>query len=100
MSERVDIRKPDKEKEEAMIPDSIRERLDEMETEFLEKALEVYSEQTDHNEPLLAGGIARSLKWRVTGAELNKFVRRLHSRGFVVGTKSVMGGPAFQLDPS
>ena len=70
-----------------MIPDDIRERLDEMEEAFLERALELYDEQTDHSEPLLAGGIARSLKWRMTGAELNKFVRKLHSRGFVVGPR-------------
>ncbi|MGA7731925.1 MAG: hypothetical protein WCD37_11730 [Chloroflexia bacterium] len=83
-----------------MIPDSIRDRLDEREIEFLEKALEIHSEQADHAAPILAGGIARSLKWRVTGAELNKFVRKLHSRGFVLGTKTVAGGPAFTLDPS
>ncbi len=82
-----------------MIPDSIRERLDEREIEFLEKALEIYGEQGESGDPILAGGIARSLKWRVTGAELNKFVRKLHSRGFVLGTKSVAGGPAFSLDP-
>jgi hypothetical protein len=83
-----------------MIPDSIRDRLDEREIEFLEKALEIHSEQSDPAAPILAGGIARSLKWRVTGAELNKFVRKLHSRGFVLGTKTVAGGPAFTLDPS
>jgi hypothetical protein len=83
-----------------MIPDSIRDRLDEREIEFLEKALEIYGEQSDPAAPILAGGIARSLKWRVTGAELNKFVRKLHSRGFVLGTKTVAGGPAFTLDPS
>jgi hypothetical protein len=83
-----------------MIPDSILERLDEREIEFLEKALEIYSEQTDHSAPILAGGIARSLKWRITGPELNKFVRKLHSRGFVLGPKNVAGGPAFSLDPS
>ncbi len=83
-----------------MIPDTIKDRLDEREVEFLEKALEIYSEQTNHNDPLLAGGIARTLKWRITGAELNKFVRRLHSRGFVLGTKNVAGGPAFSLDPT
>ena len=83
-----------------MIPDSIRERLDEKEIEFLEKALEIHSEQADPSTPILAGGIARSLKWRVTGSELNKFVRKLHSRGFVLGTKTVAGGPAFTLDPS
>jgi hypothetical protein len=83
-----------------MIPDSIRDRLDEREIEFLEKALEIYGEQSDPSAPILAGGIARSLKWRVTGAELNKFVRKLHSRGFVLGTKTVAGGPAFTLDPS
>ena len=82
-----------------MIPDSIKERLDEREIEFLEKALEIYSEQGDAD-PILAGGIARSLKWRITGPELNKFVRRLHSRGFVLGPKTVAGGPAFSLDPS
>ncbi len=83
-----------------MIPDSIKDRLDEREIEFLEKALEIYSEQTDHSAPILAGSIARSLKWRITGPELNKFVRKLHSRGFVLGPKSVAGGPAFSLDPS
>ncbi|HEX8598571.1 MAG TPA: hypothetical protein VF952_08655 [Chloroflexia bacterium] len=83
-----------------MIPDSIRERLDERELEFLEQALEIYSEQSDQGEPILAGDIARSLKWRISGAELNKFVRRLHSRGFVLGTKTVPRGPAFTLDPS
>ncbi|MDQ6695419.1 MAG: hypothetical protein M3014_13550 [Chloroflexota bacterium] len=83
-----------------MIPESIRERLDEQEIEFLEQALELYNEQSNHNDQLLAGGIARSLRWRMTGAELNKFVRRLHSRGFVLGTKTVAGGPAFWLDPS
>ncbi len=83
-----------------MIPDSIRDRLDEQEIEFLEQALELYSEQSSHSDPLLAGGIARSLKWRVTGPELNKFVRRLHSRGFVLGPKNVPGGPAFWLDPT
>ncbi|HEX9989062.1 MAG TPA: hypothetical protein VGE45_11370 [Chloroflexia bacterium] len=83
-----------------MIPDSILERLDEREIEFLEKALEIYSEQADHSAPILAGGIARSLKWRITGPELNKFVRKLHSRGFVLGPKNVAGGPAFSLDPS
>ncbi len=82
-----------------MIPDSIKDRLDEREIEFLEKALELYGEQANHNDPLMARGIARSLKWRITGAELNKFVRRLHSRGFVLGTKNVAGGPAFSLDP-
>ena len=83
-----------------MIPDSIKDRLDEREVEFLEKALEIYGEQTNQNEPILAGGIARELKWRITGAELNKFVRRLHSRGFVLGPKSVAGGPSFSLDPT
>ena len=83
-----------------MIPESIRDRLDERENEFLEKALELYGEQADHSEQLLAGSIARSLKWRITGPELNKFVRRLHSRGFVLGPKNVMGGPAFWLDPT
>ena len=83
-----------------MIPDSIRDRLDESEIDFLEKALEIYGEQTDHSNPILAGIIARSLKWRMSGAELNKFVRKLHSRGFVLGPKSVAGGPAFSLDPS
>lgn len=83
-----------------MIPDSIKDRLDEREIEFLEKALEIYSEQGDHSEPIMAGGIARSLKWRITGPELNKFVRKLHSRGFVLGPKSVVGGPSFSLDPS
>lgn len=83
-----------------MIPDSIRERLDENEIEFLEKALELYGEQSNHADPILAGGIARSLKWRMSGAELNKFVRKLHSRGFVLGTRTVAGGPAFSLDPS
>ena len=83
-----------------MIPDSIKDRLDEREIEFLEKALEIYSEQADPSVPLLAGGIARSLKWRITGPELNKFVRKLHSRGFVLGPKNVAGGPAFSLDPS
>jgi hypothetical protein len=83
-----------------MIPDSIIERLDEREIEFLEKALEIYGEQADHSTPILAGGIARSLKWRITGPELNKFVRKLHSRGFVLGPKNVAGGPAFSLDPS
>ncbi len=83
-----------------MIPDSIKERLDEREIEFLEKALEIYSEQANHSDPILAGGIARSLKWRISGAELNKFVRKLHSRGFVLGTKTVAGGPAFSLDPA
>jgi len=83
-----------------MIPDSIKDRLDERELEFLEKALELYDEQTDHSAPLLAGGIARSLRWRITGAELNKFVRKLHSRGFVLGTKTVAGGPSFWLDPT
>ncbi len=82
-----------------MIPDSIKERLDERELEFLEQALEVYNEQANPSEPLLAGGIARSLRWRITGPELNKFVRKLHSRGFVTGTKTVAGGPAFSLDP-
>ena len=83
-----------------MIPDSIKDRLDDREIEFLEKALEIYGEQPNPNDPLLAGGIARTLKWRVTGPELNKFVRRLHSRGFVLGTKNVAGGPAFTLDPA
>ena len=83
-----------------MIPDSIKDRLDYREIEFLEKALEIYGEQPNHNDPILAGGIARALKWRVSGAELNKFVRRLHSRGFVLGPKSVAGGPAFSLDPT
>lgn len=83
-----------------MIPDSIKDRLDEREVEFLEKALEIYSEQTNHDEPILAGGIARALKWRITGPELNKFVRKLHSRGFVLGPKNVAGGPAFSLDPT
>jgi hypothetical protein len=83
-----------------MIPDSIKERLDEREIEFLEQALELYAEQSDHSAPLLAGGIARTLRWRVSGAELNKFVRRLHSRGFVLGTKTQAGGPAFWLDPA
>lgn len=83
-----------------MIPDSIKERLDERELEFLEKALEVYSEQANTSAPILAGGIARSLRWRITGPELNKFVRKLHSRGFVLGVKSVAGGPAFSLDPT
>ncbi len=83
-----------------MIPDSIKDRLDEREIEFLEKALEIYSEQSDHNDPILAGSIARSLKWRITGPELNKFVRKLHSRGFVLGPKNVAGGPAFSLDPA
>ncbi len=83
-----------------MIPDSIKDRLDEREIEFIEAALEVYGEQADHSAPLLAAGIARSLKWRITGPELNKFVRRLHSRGFVVGPKNVAGGPAFWLDPT
>lgn len=83
-----------------MIPESIRERLDEREIEFLEAALEIYGEQSDHSEPLMAGGIARSLKWRITGPELNKFVRKLHSRGFVLGPKNVAGGPSFSLDPS
>ncbi len=83
-----------------MIPDSIKDRLDEREVEFLEKAMELYSEQASHGEPLLAAGIARSLRWRVTGAELNKFIRRLHSRGFVIGPKNVAGGPAFWLDPA
>jgi hypothetical protein len=62
-----------------MIPDSIRERLDDTEIEFLEKALEIYGEQGESGGPILAGGIARSLKWRLSGAELNKFVRKLHS---------------------
>jgi hypothetical protein len=83
-----------------MIPDSIKDRLDERELEFLEQALEVYAEQTNHSDPLLAAGIARSLRWRITGSELNKFVRRLHSRGFVLGTKTVIGGPSFWLDPT
>lgn len=83
-----------------MIPDSIKDRLDEREVEFLEKALEIYSEQANHDAPILAGGIARSLKWRITGPELNKFVRKLHSRGFVLGPKNVAGGPAFSLDPT
>jgi hypothetical protein len=83
-----------------MIPESIRERLDEREIEFLEQALELYAEQSDHSAPLLAGGIARTLRWRVSGAELNKFVRKLHSRGFVLGTKTQPGGPAFWLDPT
>ncbi|MEO8286168.1 MAG: hypothetical protein ABI670_06995 [Chloroflexota bacterium] len=83
-----------------MIPDSIRDRLDEREIEFLETALELYGEQSSHTDPLLAGGIARTLKWRITGAELNKFVRRLHSRGFVLSPKTVAGGPAFYLDPT
>jgi hypothetical protein len=82
-----------------MIPDEIRERLDEKEIEFLEKALELYDEQADHSEPLLAGGIARSLRWRLSGPELNKFVRRLYSRAFVLSPKNVSGGPAFYLDP-
>ena len=82
-----------------MIPDEIRERLDEKEIEFLEKALELYGEQADHSEPLLAGGIARSLRWRISGSELNKFVRRLYSRAFVFSPKNVSGGPAFYLDP-
>ena len=83
-----------------MIPDSIRERLDEREIEFLEKALEVYEEQGGRDDQLMAGTIARSLKWRITGPELNKFVRRLHSRGFVLSPKTVAGGPSFRLDPS
>lgn len=83
-----------------MIPDSIKDRLDERELEFLERALEIYSEQANHADPILAGGIARSLKWRITGPELNKFVRKLHSRGFVLGPKTVAGGPAFLLDPA
>ena len=83
-----------------MIPDDIKDRLDEREIEFLEKALEIYGEQSDQGAPILAGSIARSLKWRISGPELNKFVRRLHSRGFVLGPKSVAGGPAFSLDPS
>ena len=83
-----------------MIPESIRERLEESEIEFLEKALEIHSEQSNPDDPILAGGIARSLKWRMSGAELNKFVRKLHSRGFVLGPKTVIGGPAFRLDPS
>ena len=83
-----------------MIPDSIKDRLDEREIEFLEKALEIYSEQSNQATPILAGSIARSLKWRISGPELNKFVRRLHSRGFVLGPKSVAGGPAFSLDPT
>ncbi len=83
-----------------MIPDSIKDRLDGPEIEFLEKALELYEEQSDHGDQLLAGGIARSLRWRISGPELNKFVRKLHSRGFVVGPKSVIGGPAFWLDPT
>ncbi len=83
-----------------MIPDSIKDRLDEQEIEFLEKALEVYNEQSDHTNPILAAGIARSLRWRITGPELNKFVRKLHSRGFVLGPKNVAGGPAFSLDPT
>lgn len=82
-----------------MIPDSIKDRLDEREIEFLEKALEIYSDQADHADTILAGSIARSLKWRITGPELNKFVRKLHSRGFVLGPKNVAGGPAFSLDP-
>ena len=82
-----------------MIPDSIKERLDERELEFLEQALEIYGEQADPGAPILAGGIARSLKWRISGPELNKFVRRLHSRGFVLGPKTVAGGPAFTLSP-
>jgi hypothetical protein len=82
-----------------MIPDSIRERLDEREIEFLEMALEVYAEQGG-DDNMMAGSIARSLKWRITPAELNKFVRRLHSRGFVLSPKTVAGGPSFRLDPS
>ena len=82
-----------------MIPESILERLDETEVEFLERALEIHNEQAGAG-PILAGGIARSLKWRMTGPELNKFVRKLHSRGFVLGPKNVAGGPAFSLDPS
>ncbi|HET9495386.1 MAG TPA: hypothetical protein VFR15_14240 [Chloroflexia bacterium] len=82
-----------------MIPDSIRERLDEREIEFLEMALEVYAERGG-DDNLMAGSIARSLKWRITPAELNKFVRRLHSRGFVLSPKTVAGGPSFRLDPS
>ena len=72
-----------------MIPDEIRERLDDNEIEFLERALELYSEQSSHSDPLLAGGIARSLRWRMSPAELNKFVRRLHSRSFVLSPKTV-----------
>ena len=83
-----------------MIPDSIKERLDDTELEFLEQALEIYEEQANHAEPILAGGISRTLRWRISGPELNKFVRKLHSRGFVLGTKTVPGGPAFFLDPS
>ena len=60
--------------------------LDEVQREFLEKALEVYEEQSGGDDQLMAGNIARSLKWRITGPELNKFVRRLHSRGFVLRT--------------
>jgi hypothetical protein len=82
-----------------MIPDEIRERLDDNEIEFLEAALAQYGEQSDHSQPLLAGGIARSLRWRMSPAELNKFVRRLYSRAFVVSPKTVSGGPAFYLDP-
>lgn len=82
-----------------MIPDEIRERLDDNEIEFLEAALELYGEQSRHSDPLLAGGIARSLRWRMSPAELNKFVRRLHSRSFVLSPKTVSGGPAFYLDP-
>jgi len=82
-----------------MIPDEIRERLDDDEAAFLEAALEAYGEQGSHSDPLMAGSIARSLKWRMSGAELNKFVRKLHTRGFVLGTKTVNGGPSFWLDP-
>ena len=83
-----------------MLPQSIQDRLDDREIEFLEKALEIYNEQANQGNPILAGSIARSLKWRITGPDLNKFVRRLHSRGFVLGPKNVAGGPAFSLDPS
>ena len=52
-----------------------------------------------HNEPRsLAGGIARTLRWRISGPELNKFVRKLHSRGWL-GRKDRATDCAFPQTP-